>query len=88
MSIKANIVSRALRSAGFNPLASGSPFTRQGLRVRQSGTGRVRVTADVDSPREARDLAIAARQALIGAGWTLDTNTGDEAAFYVTKRDN
>jgi hypothetical protein len=77
-------VSAALRRVGFNPLGSGTPRTREGIRVTGS-LERVRVVADLDSERAAVDLAIAARQALIGAGYSVDTSTGDPAAFYVTR---
>jgi hypothetical protein len=78
-------VSAALRRVGFNPLGSGTPRTREGIRVTGSSLERVRVVADLDSERAAVDLAIAARQALIGAGYSVDTSTGDPAAFYVTR---
>ena len=76
-------ISRQLRLAGFNPVSTRN---REGLRVTSSvWPGRVRVCADVDSDRAARDLAIAARQALKGAGYTVQT-TDSPAAFYVTGR--
>jgi hypothetical protein len=37
-------ISGALRRAGFNPLGSGTPRSRQGIRVTGS-SGRVRVVA-------------------------------------------
>jgi len=75
-------VSAVLRRLGFQPMGSASRTTREGLRVTESGN-RVRVVADLNSDREAHDLAIAARQALIGAGYKVEVS--DEAAFYVAR---
>lgn len=75
-------VSRQLRRLGFHPVGTATR-NREGLRVTGSALGRVRVTADLDSPRAARDLAIAARTALETAGYQVEPS-GD-AAFYVTK---
>lgn len=75
-------ISGALRRAGFNPLGSGTPRSRQGIRVTGS-SGRVRVVADLDSDRDAQAMATDARQALADAGYTV---TGTDAhAFYVNR---
>jgi hypothetical protein len=81
----ANTISRQLRALGFHPVAA-SDRNRQGLRVTNSGTGRVRVSADLDREREAQDLAVAARQALVGHGYSVEVT--DPAAFYVTNSTN
>jgi hypothetical protein len=80
----AHIVSAALRRSGFNPLGAESSRNREGLRVANSYS-KVRVVADLDSDREAADLAVAARQALIAAGFPVET-TDNPAAFYVAKK--
>lgn len=81
----ATAVSRHLRDVGFSPVAAADR-NRQGLRVTSALWGRVRVEADLDVEREANDLAIAARQALIGAGFVVQASPNDPAAFYVTGR--
>jgi hypothetical protein len=78
--LAANVISRQLRSLGFNPVAA-SDRNRQGLRVTNSATGRVRVTADLDLDREAADLAVAARQALVGLGYRVEVS--EPNAFHV-----
>jgi hypothetical protein len=80
-------VSRHLRSLGFSPVAP-SDHNRQGLKVRASASGRVRVVADLNSERAAQTLAMEARDALREAGYRFD-DRGDtgEPAFYVTGRE-
>jgi hypothetical protein len=78
--MNAQSISRFLRSVGFKPVAP-SDYSRQGLKVKRS-LGHVRIVADVDSSREAHDLAVAARSALVGAGYVVSDT--DCAAFYVT----
>ena len=58
---------------------------REGLRVSRSFRS-VYVTADLDSPRQAAALAIAAREALIAAGYAVETIADNPAAFYVKER--
>ena len=82
--MRAAAVSAALRRAGFAPMGSANRRSREGLRVTQSGN-RVRVCADLNSDREAADLAVAARQALKAAGYVLSL-TDNPAAFYVRGR--
>jgi hypothetical protein len=77
-------VSRHLRQVGFQPSGSANRTMQEGLRVTQSGAG-VRVCADLNSERAAADLAVAARMALIGAGYVLRL-TDEPAAFYVVGR--
>jgi hypothetical protein len=72
-------ISRKLRSLGFNPVAA-SDRSRQGLRV-TGGAGGVRVSADLDNPSEAQALGIAARQAIMGAGYHVRCT--DNASFHV-----
>lgn len=79
-------ISGALRRLGFNPLGSGTSYDRQGLRVKGSSLGKVRVVADLDSDRQAHDLAVAARMALVGAGYALEVPEEGAAWFYVTGR--
>jgi hypothetical protein len=83
---QASAVSRALKEAGIRPLPSGTPRTREGLRVRRTihPLYVAYVVADYDLDREALDVAIAARQALIGAGYRVTVN-GDTGGtgFYV-----
>lgn len=73
-------VSAALRRAGFNPLGSGTPTTREGIRVR--GGREVYVVADLDSDRAAARMAQDAREALTEAGYA--TADAGDASFYVT----
>jgi|1185.fasta_scaffold707867_2 hypothetical protein len=82
--MNASSISRQLRSLGFAPVAP-SDHNRQGLKVRGSSLGRVRVTADLDSIGDARALALAARTALTGADYRVELAGEDEAAFYVSK---
>lgn len=77
----ANAISRQLRRLGFNPVAP-SDRNRQGIRVSTGGAGRVRVTADLDSHREARELAMTARHELVRNGRTVESSLADNA-FYV-----
>lgn len=81
--LRANVVSRVLREAGFRPLPSGTSRMREGLRVSQSGT-EVRVTADLDSWRAAARLADDAADALIGR---YDLDWASKQAFYVSARE-
>lgn len=75
-------ISRHLRSVGFAPIGSGS--NREGLKVKSSSLGRVLVVADLDSDRAGADLAVAARSALVGAGYTVEPGFAAHA-FYVTR---
>lgn len=84
MMTSAAAVSGALRRAGFNPLGSGSPRTREGIRVTGS-RDRVRVVADLDSDNAAKRLAEDAAMALAAHGFNVDTSSGTPAAFYVTR---
>jgi hypothetical protein len=81
--LAANVVSRHLAKVGLRPLPSGTSRMREGLRVSKSWQ-KVRVTADLNSSREAADLAIAAREALIAAGFVIETLPDTPGAFYVT----
>ena len=80
----ASAVSRALRVGGLRPLPSGTPYTREGLRVSRS-LQRVRVVADLDSEARAAELATLAAAILSEAGYTIDP-TDQPVAFYVTSR--
>lgn len=66
--ITAASVSGALRRGGLNPLGSGTPRTREGIRV-SGGLFGVRVTADLDNEGDARALALEAAQVLGAAGY-------------------
>lgn len=59
----AGYTSHQLRVAGFT-MTPASARSRQGLRVRSIARSRCRVVADLDSPREARDLIDAVVEAL------------------------
>lgn len=74
-------VSAMLRRAGFNPLGSGTPRTREGLRVSRSGIN-VYVVADLDLNGASRRMAQDAREAATEAGY--ETADAGAAAFYVT----
>jgi hypothetical protein len=80
---RASTISAQLRRLGFAPMGSATRTSRPGLRVTQSGE-RVHVVADLDSERAAHDLAVAARTALIAAGYSVAATEYD-AAFYVTR---
>jgi hypothetical protein len=77
-------VSATLRRAGFNPLGSGTPTTREGLRVKRSGD-RVYVVADLDANGASRRMAQDARDAMTEAGYETE-GTATAASFYVIGR--
>jgi hypothetical protein len=63
-------------------MGSATRTTREGLRVTASTGSRVRVFADLNSERAARELATDAREALAAAGYRVEV-TENPAAFYV-----
>ncbi len=66
--MSAAVLSRVLRAGGLRPLPSGTPHSREGIRV--SGD-YVRIA--VDSDRLAASLADDARRILTGAGYNVTT---------------
>lgn len=77
-------VSRTLRRLGFNPLGSGTPRKREGLRVTGTTTGRVWVTADLDSDRAACEMTMNVAKALAGAGY--EVRNVENAVFVAGKK--
>lgn len=84
MSISAASVSAALRRGGLRPLPSGTSRMREGLRVSRSWQS-VRVTADLNSNRDAIEMAKWAAEILTAAGYVLDAEQ-DQTGFNVTER--
>lgn len=76
-------IAALLRRHGFNPVAPAD-HNREGLKVRQSATGRVRVTADLDSKSAANRMADDAHATLARNGYDVSDIDRDSAAFYVT----
>lgn len=64
-------VSALLRRNGFNPLGSGTPRSREGLRVSQSVTG-VAVVADLDSEAAAASMSEEAELVMREAGYQVE----------------
>jgi hypothetical protein len=63
-------VSAALHRNGFHPLPSGTPFSREGLRVRQSLT-EVHVNADLDDDAAALAMTADVSAVLTELGYTV-----------------
>jgi hypothetical protein len=80
----ASAVSAILRRGGFNPLGSGTPRSREGLRVSRSATD-VHVVADLDAAGAAGRMADDAAEILREAGYEIDRSS-TSASFYVTGR--
>ena len=78
--LTASTVSRKLARAGLRPLPSGTPRSREGIRVSDS-TYWVRVAIDIDSTRLAAEISAAVRSALLDAGYRV-VATGN--GFQVT----
>lgn len=68
-------VSRAIRSAGFRPLPSGTPRHREGVRVEKSVLGSVNVTVDTGSSSRNDRLRYQIADALVLAGYEVDSRT-------------
>jgi hypothetical protein len=64
-------VSRALARGGRRPLPSGTPYSRQGLRVKRSASAVAMVVADYDSNVEGRWASADAEQILAAAGFSV-----------------
>ncbi len=70
---RAAAVSRTLHAAGIRPLPSGTPRTREGLRVKASNFGRTQVQFDYDQQHyTTADLVTAVLDALLSAGYTVE----------------
>lgn len=86
MSVSAQNVSRVLRLGGLNPLGSGTPYTREGIRVKRSG-GNARVSIDVDRASERNPLVQQVQSILAENGFAF-TRHSDPAcgieSFAVT----
>lgn len=85
-------VSRKLREGGIRPLPSGTPITREGVRVSRSPVAdTARVAIDLDAPSASRRMADAVEEILVGAGYavdrreTTDTDGAVYRSFYVSK---
>lgn len=89
---RAAAVSRLLRTEVTRPLPSGTPRTREGVRVTGSVLGRVSVSFDYDDDHPSYHRVVdAARDALTAAGYTIEESPATPAdglhypRFYVTK---
>ena len=69
--LHAHVVSRALRRAGFRPLPSGTPRTREGLRVSRAAT-HVVVLVDLDSASAAARATDDVFDTLAAKGYVVD----------------
>lgn len=47
--MNASTISRKLRAAGIRPLPAETPYTREGIRVKNTGTGIAYVVIDIDA---------------------------------------
>jgi hypothetical protein len=65
-------VSRALHKQGITVLGSGTPYTREGIRVRKFMDHSASVTVDLDAPSAAKRLADAVEEALTTAGYLVE----------------
>lgn len=78
-------VSRALRVRGLRPLPSGTPITREGVRVSRGpldNTASVRV--DIDRPITAERTADDIEKTLTEAGYTV-TRAAGSTTMQVTR---
>lgn len=69
--LQASAVSRKLRAGGLRPLPSGTPRSREGVRVSQT-PGHVSVLADVNAPSLAVVLADTAFAILAAANYRVE----------------
>lgn len=70
-------VSRTLRVAGLRPLPSGTPITREGVRVsrgHRDNTASIRV--DIDRPIAAERTAADIEETLTEAGYSIERKPG------------
>lgn len=89
--MRAATVSACLRRGGLNPLGSGTPADREGVRVKQSRE-QVRVVIDVDDPSRRAAIADDAASILSSAGYEFERrpvtfDVGDIDVFVVTRRE-
>lgn len=82
-STNASSISRLLRQAGFNPLGSGTPRSREGIRVSGSVVG-VTVAVDFDSVNDSEETAAEVERVLVGAG--LDCERKGNLVFLTGSR--
>lgn len=87
--LRANQVTRVLRAGGLVVLPSGTPRTREGIRVSgaaDSPSTWVTVTVDMDSTRDALAVAAEARRILTAKGYAVTENPHDAAILAVTRQ--
>lgn len=77
---RAAAVSRALRAGGLRPLPSGTPRSREGVRVSPSVFETVSVVVSIDAPRQCARVAADVEEVLADAGYTVETQArGDDS---------
>jgi hypothetical protein len=79
-------VTRALRGQGLVVLPSGTPFSREGVRVRASSTDRAAVSIDLDQPGRATRLANEVAELLAEAGYATERSTHTDTIIYATRK--
>jgi hypothetical protein len=88
--MSAQHVSQSLRIGGLRPLPSGTPYTREGIRVKQQGQS-VRISIDVDGGGSRRALADSIEELLTAARYVFSRDAtpldvGEVETFLVTGR--
>ena len=84
----ARTVSRFLHTQGVTVLASGTPRTREGVRVQRgwlNTRAEASVSVDLDNARDAARLAEAIAEILVGGGYAVEPNPYDATIVTVTK---
>lgn len=76
-------VSRALTKQGLRPLPSGTPITREGVRVGRFSDTRASVRVDIDAPVRAKRTADDIAEALAAAGYAVERRT--DTTMYVER---
>lgn len=83
---EAAAVSRHLRTLGVVTLPSGSPRTRQGVRVESCSTASAVVTFDYDNTKHGQHVVDATVAAVREAGlYEVRINAHDSAIVYLTR---
>ena len=77
-------VSAALRRIGYSPVGSET-YKREGVRVKNSAPGRVRVTADFDSDTRAYRTAAQIAEDLRAHGFTVVESQLSPNAMWVSR---
>jgi hypothetical protein len=76
-------ISRFLREAGYTVTPASSRH-REGLRATSQARSRCRITADLDSAREARDLIDHVIASLHRDHWRTERRTDDSVLVFRT----